>query len=238
MSTIVKFIPIFLGFADESTTLAVKIVTNHFESPALRIHSITVNLSNQKIQLYEAQLRIDAHFYGLQYFMYYWFYSTAIIFVFYIFVFLSLCAVGCYLVIANISQRFKRVEETSTHTGYVDDNVTVIDPEELEDDDTMYDFDLQDFDNDSESLNDIDSTESAKERQSVSGESERISKTDEFISTNHTDESNSEFGKEELNNDMNDESNDDLNDLNNSTDVSKVDSSQASELSFRSIDKK
>ena len=40
-----------------------------------------VRLSNPRVQIYSAYLKFDAHFRGLRYYMYYWFFTTAFLYV-------------------------------------------------------------------------------------------------------------------------------------------------------------
>jgi len=73
-------IPLVLGFTKEDQKLKVVMFENMIESAEKPITKALITLSNSNLEVYSAQIRLDAHFRGLRYFMYYHSIPTAITF--------------------------------------------------------------------------------------------------------------------------------------------------------------
>lgn len=74
ITTLWRIVPLLLGFFPEKQELELPLLENFVETGA---DWFLVRLSNPSVQVYGASLQIDAHFQGLRFFMYYWFFSTA-----------------------------------------------------------------------------------------------------------------------------------------------------------------
>jgi len=75
-----QLIPLVLGFTKEHQKLVVIMLENMIENAENPITRALVTISNGNLEVYSARIRLDAHFRGLRYFMYYHQVSTAIIF--------------------------------------------------------------------------------------------------------------------------------------------------------------
>lgn len=75
-----RLIPLVLGFTKEDQRLKVTMLENMIESTEKPITQALITISNGHLEVYSAQIRLDAHFQGLRYFMYYHPVPTAITF--------------------------------------------------------------------------------------------------------------------------------------------------------------
>ncbi|CAB4373450.1 unnamed protein product [Rhizophagus irregularis] len=75
-----RLIPLVLGFTKEDQQLKVVMFENMIESAEKPITKALITISNSNLDVYNAQIRLDAHFRGLRYFMYYHSIPTAITF--------------------------------------------------------------------------------------------------------------------------------------------------------------
>lgn len=80
-STIWRLIPLVLGFTKEDQMLKVPMLENIVENSNAPITKAFIFISNNQLNTYDAKIRLDAHFRGLRYFMYYYPSSTAMFFV-------------------------------------------------------------------------------------------------------------------------------------------------------------
>ncbi|KAL1918345.1 uncharacterized protein VTP21DRAFT_3005 [Calcarisporiella thermophila] len=81
MKTFWRALPLLLDFADESQHLQVPLLENVVESYRDRVTRARISISDSRLMVYSARLRLDARFRGLRYFMYYWPITTAVVFV-------------------------------------------------------------------------------------------------------------------------------------------------------------
>ncbi|CAI2177012.1 11723_t:CDS:2 [Funneliformis geosporum] len=79
-STLWRLIPLVLGFTKEDQKLKIVMLENMIESEEKPITEALITISNSHLEVYNAQIRLDAHFRGLRYFMYYHPIPTAITF--------------------------------------------------------------------------------------------------------------------------------------------------------------
>ncbi|GBC01992.1 hypothetical protein RclHR1_04400015 [Rhizophagus clarus] len=75
-----RLIPLVLGFSKEDQQLKVVMFENMIESVEKPITKALITISSSNLEVYSAQIRLDAHFRGLRYFMYYHSIPTAITF--------------------------------------------------------------------------------------------------------------------------------------------------------------
>ncbi|RIA80941.1 putative adipose-regulatory protein [Glomus cerebriforme] len=80
--TIWRLIPLLLGFTKEDQRLEIVMFENMIESAEKPITKALITISNSNLDVYSTQIRLDAHFRGLRYFMYYHSVPTAIVFTF------------------------------------------------------------------------------------------------------------------------------------------------------------
>jgi len=76
-----RMIPLVLGFTKEDQNLKVVMFENMIESAEKPITEALITISNSHLEVYSAQIRLDAHFRGLRYFMYYHPIPTGITFI-------------------------------------------------------------------------------------------------------------------------------------------------------------
>uniref|UniRef100_A0A1D1XGV5 Seipin n=1 Tax=Anthurium amnicola TaxID=1678845 RepID=A0A1D1XGV5_9ARAE len=76
-----RLIPLVLGFTKEDQKLRIIMFENMIESVEKPITKALITISSSNLDVYSAQIRLDAHFRGLRYFMYYHQIPTAIIFI-------------------------------------------------------------------------------------------------------------------------------------------------------------
>ncbi|TPX60076.1 hypothetical protein SpCBS45565_g07584 [Spizellomyces sp. 'palustris'] len=81
MLTVVKGVPLVLGLTSEAQTVKVLLLEKYEESEAYPIHHALIRLSDNRLQLYQTKLHVDANFQGLRFFMYHWRATTAAVFV-------------------------------------------------------------------------------------------------------------------------------------------------------------
>ncbi|RHZ81024.1 hypothetical protein Glove_126g30 [Diversispora epigaea] len=81
VSTIWKLVPLVLGFIKEDQRLKISMIENMIESSENPVTKAFLSISNKQLNTYNAQIRLDAHFRGLRYFMYYHQFSTAFAFI-------------------------------------------------------------------------------------------------------------------------------------------------------------
>lgn len=81
MLTFYRSLPLLLGFSDESQRIKVNLIENFVGDYRNPITTAELTLSTPNLQLYSAQLVLDAHLSGFRYLMYYWPISTAISFI-------------------------------------------------------------------------------------------------------------------------------------------------------------
>ncbi|CAG8628086.1 1708_t:CDS:10 [Funneliformis mosseae] len=79
-STLWRLIPLVLGFTKEDQKLKIVMLENMIESEEKPITEALITISNSHLEVYNAHIRLDAHFRGLRYFMYYHPIPTAITF--------------------------------------------------------------------------------------------------------------------------------------------------------------
>jgi len=75
-----RLIPLVLGFTKEDQQLKIVMFENMIESAEKPITKALITISSSNLDVYDAQIRLDAHFRGLRYFMYYHSIPTAITF--------------------------------------------------------------------------------------------------------------------------------------------------------------
>ncbi|KJE91969.1 hypothetical protein CAOG_009617 [Capsaspora owczarzaki ATCC 30864] len=88
MHTLVFAIPLLLGITDQHQSMSVPIFEQMHDNPHHPITSVVVSVSKPLLQVYSATLRIDAHFIGLRYWMYWWPFTTGSILICWLFVLL------------------------------------------------------------------------------------------------------------------------------------------------------
>ncbi|KAJ3296956.1 hypothetical protein HK104_001001 [Borealophlyctis nickersoniae] len=81
LDTVVNVVPLVLGATWEAQSVMVLLLEKYEELESNPIHHAIVRLSDQRIQLYETNLHIDAYFQGLRYFMYHWKFTTGALFI-------------------------------------------------------------------------------------------------------------------------------------------------------------
>ncbi|RUS15196.1 hypothetical protein BC937DRAFT_92771 [Endogone sp. FLAS-F59071] len=79
--TLWRAIPLILDFSQESQRLKVTLIESFHEDEANPITKATISISDSRVQVYEAKLRLDADFRGIRYFMYYWRLTSAAFFI-------------------------------------------------------------------------------------------------------------------------------------------------------------
>ncbi|CAG8451909.1 18650_t:CDS:10 [Dentiscutata erythropus] len=79
-STIWRLIPLLAGFSKEDQRLEVVMIENLIEDSDAPITKAIIGVHNPEVEVYSAQIRLDAHFKGLRYFMYYYSMPAAVFF--------------------------------------------------------------------------------------------------------------------------------------------------------------
>ncbi|KAI8645559.1 putative adipose-regulatory protein-domain-containing protein [Parasitella parasitica] len=82
MRVFAKALPLLVGLTEESQVISIKLVDNFMELKSRSVDSISIAISDPRIQIYDAKLMILANFKGLRYYMYYHSIITALAFVF------------------------------------------------------------------------------------------------------------------------------------------------------------
>ncbi|CAG8442596.1 14038_t:CDS:2 [Acaulospora morrowiae] len=71
-STVWRLVPLILGFSKEYQVLKIPMLENIVERSDAPITKAFISISNKYLNTYNAKIRLDAHFTGLRYFMYYY----------------------------------------------------------------------------------------------------------------------------------------------------------------------
>ncbi|RUS28280.1 putative adipose-regulatory protein-domain-containing protein [Jimgerdemannia flammicorona] len=79
--TLWRAIPLVLDISQESQRLRVTLIEGFYEIESNPITQAVVTLSDPRVQVYNAKLRLDADFRGIRYFMYYWPISSTVFFI-------------------------------------------------------------------------------------------------------------------------------------------------------------
>ncbi|RIB02812.1 putative adipose-regulatory protein [Gigaspora rosea] len=79
-STLWRLIPLLAGFTKEDQRLEVIMIENMIENPDAPITKAFIGVHNRELEVYSAQIRLDAHFKGLRFFMYYYSMPAAVFF--------------------------------------------------------------------------------------------------------------------------------------------------------------
>lgn len=84
-----RFVLLYFGWENEIVNIAIPLTRKHIidQDHLLPISTIHITLSNPSLQFYTAILHIDARFTGLQYFMYYWFFTSSTVAIAFLFIF-------------------------------------------------------------------------------------------------------------------------------------------------------
>lgn len=84
-----RFVLLYFGWCEEIVNIAIPLTRKHIidQDQLSPISMIHITLSNPSLQFYAATLQIDARFKGLQYFMYYWFFTSSTVAITFLFVF-------------------------------------------------------------------------------------------------------------------------------------------------------
>ncbi|KAG0261803.1 hypothetical protein BG011_000634 [Mortierella polycephala] len=80
MRTVWRAVPLVLRWSTEAQTIKVPLIENFVEDASNPVTRAYILISNPDLQIYSSTIHIDARFHGLRYFMYYYKFSTAIIF--------------------------------------------------------------------------------------------------------------------------------------------------------------
>ncbi|KAF9571322.1 Berardinelli-Seip congenital lipodystrophy 2 (seipin) [Mortierella alpina] len=80
MRTAWKAVPLVLEWSKEDQVIKVPLIENFVEDSLNPVTSALVSISTPELQVYRSTIHIDAHFQGLRYFMYYWKFTTALVF--------------------------------------------------------------------------------------------------------------------------------------------------------------
>ncbi|KAI8373075.1 putative adipose-regulatory protein-domain-containing protein [Radiomyces spectabilis] len=81
LHVVAKALPLLLGLTEESQSITIPLMENFVEQRGKPTTRAIVTLSNPRLQVYNAELRIHADFRGLRYYMYYHRISTAFTFI-------------------------------------------------------------------------------------------------------------------------------------------------------------
>ncbi|ORY95628.1 putative adipose-regulatory protein-domain-containing protein [Syncephalastrum racemosum] len=76
-----KALPLLVGFTEESQVISVKLIEGFVENKSRPVKQVTVSVSNPRLQVYDAELRVVADFRGLRYYMYHRRIVTALSFI-------------------------------------------------------------------------------------------------------------------------------------------------------------
>ncbi|KAI8985370.1 putative adipose-regulatory protein-domain-containing protein [Pilobolus umbonatus] len=74
-----KALPLLVGLTEESQLITTKIIEGFREHKSQPITKVAIDISNPRIQIYDAKLLILANFRGLRYYMYYHYIITCIL---------------------------------------------------------------------------------------------------------------------------------------------------------------
>ncbi|KAL9544291.1 hypothetical protein MBANPS3_007697 [Mucor bainieri] len=82
MRVFAKALPLLVGLTEESQVITIKLVDDFMELKSRAVDSVSVAISDPRIQIYDAKLMILANFKGLRYYMYFHSILTALAFIF------------------------------------------------------------------------------------------------------------------------------------------------------------
>ncbi|KAF9923537.1 hypothetical protein BGZ65_008822, partial [Modicella reniformis] len=80
MRTAWKAVPLVLEWSKEDQVLRIPLIEHYVEDASNPVARAWISISTPDLQVYRSTIHIDAHFHGLRYFMYYYKFSTALVF--------------------------------------------------------------------------------------------------------------------------------------------------------------
>ncbi|RKP02612.1 hypothetical protein CXG81DRAFT_24754 [Caulochytrium protostelioides] len=79
LSTVMRVLPLAMGYAREAQTIRIPIIEDFEEDPDRPCYSAIVRISTSRLHFYECKLYAHAFFQGLRYFMYHWRWTTTLV---------------------------------------------------------------------------------------------------------------------------------------------------------------
>ncbi|ELR11034.1 adipose-regulatory protein (Seipin) protein [Acanthamoeba castellanii str. Neff] len=81
MWTVFWSVPLVLGLMEEKQAFRLELLSNYIDTHAAPFGYATVALSHRELEVYSAELHIEARLSGISYFCYYWFFTAMAVFV-------------------------------------------------------------------------------------------------------------------------------------------------------------